>query len=131
MMSQAHRFQDDDLRISTRAKRLAPEKQGHSAVQIIGKGRNGACIIELVAARSRDVLSAAFATVCRLGFRLVHTEVRVSRGQIVQRLHLLESDESPPKPRRALHALHALSETFIPPPVVSRPPLGLSHLAAQ
>jgi len=131
-MSQAHHVHDDDLRISTtRAKRLDPPKMGQSAVQIIGKGRNGACIIELVVARSRDVLSAAFATVCRLGFRLVHTEVRVSRGQIVQRLHLLESDESPPKPRRALHALHALSETFIPHPVASRPPLGLGHFAAQ
>lgn len=79
---------------------------------LLGAGRDGACVIELVVARPREVLSTVYGTLRRLGLRLVHTEVKVSDGQIVQRLHLLEPDDTPPKPHRIQRALGALYATF-------------------
>lgn len=95
-------------------------------VMVVGAGRDGACIIELVASRSKDVLSAAYATLRRLGLRLVHTEVKVSETQIVQRLHVLEPDDSPLDPTRIRRALRALYATFSPDAALGGSPFDLS-----
>jgi hypothetical protein len=78
-------------------------------VRVIDARNDGACVVEVRAPRADNPLSRAYRALAAIGVRLVHTEVRVAPDALVQRLHLLEPDDSPLSPRRLVMALAALA----------------------
>jgi hypothetical protein len=83
----------------------APER----GVRVLEARRDGAYVIEMTMPRSENMLSKGFRALSGIGVRLVHTEVRVAPDSLVQRLHLLEPDDSSLSRRRLLAALRALA----------------------
>lgn len=78
-------------------------------VRVLEARRDGAYVVEMTVPRSENVLSKGFRALSGIGVRLVHTEVRVAPDTLVQRLHLLEPDNSSLSRRRLLAALRALA----------------------
>jgi hypothetical protein len=78
-------------------------------VRVLEARRDGAYVVEVTVPRSENVLSKGFRALSAIGVRLVHTEVRVAPDSLVQRLHLLEPDDSSLSRRRLLAALRALA----------------------
>lgn len=78
-------------------------------VRVVEAKTDGAYVVEVQAPRSNNPLARAFRALSEIGVRLVHTEVHVAPDTVVQRLHLLEPDESPLTHRRLLLALTVLA----------------------
>lgn len=78
-------------------------------VRVVEARTNGAYVVEVQGPRSNNPLVRAFRALSDIGVRMVHTEVHVAPDSVVQRLHLLEPDESPLTPPRLLLALTALA----------------------
>jgi hypothetical protein len=80
-------------------------------VRVVEARNDGAYVVEVQAPRADNPLSTAYRALSAIGVRLVHTEVHVAPDSLVQRLHLLEPDNSQLSRRRLFAALTALATT--------------------
>ncbi len=91
---------------------LAEVPRGVRVVE--GARADGAVVVEVHAPRTHNPLVRVYRALSTIGVRLVHTEVHVNAHTVVQRLHLLEPDDSPLSPRRLWTALAALAAVCQP-----------------
>jgi hypothetical protein len=78
-------------------------------VRVLEARRDGAFVVEVRASRAENPLHKAHRALSAIGVSVVHTEVRPGPDTFVQKLHLLEPDESSLSRSRLLAALRAIA----------------------